>query len=72
MDNFELYLVGIALICFIFVTLAILSDLWLAVRLLLLITFGFMIWVVTGGSRGFRIEFMAHGEEHTIDIGVRR
>jgi hypothetical protein len=72
MDNFELWITGIVVGCFIFMTLAIWSDLWLAVRLLLLITFGFMIWVVTGGSRGFRIEFMAHGEEHTIDIGVRR
>ena len=70
--NLELYLVGIVVVCFIFMTLAILSDLWLAVRLLLLITFGFMIWGVTGGSRGFRIEFTAHGEERTIYIGVRR
>ena len=72
MDNFELYLVGIVVGCFIFMTLAILSDLWLAVRLLLLITIGFTIWAITGGSKGFRIEFIAHGEEHTIDIGVRR
>ena len=72
MDNFEPYITGVVVGCFIFMTLAILSDLWLAVRLLLLITFGFMIWGVTGGSRGFRIEFTAHGEERTIYIGVRR
>ena len=70
--NLELYLVGIVVGCFIFMTLAILSDLWLAVRLLLLITIGVTVWAITGGSRGFRIEFIAHGEEHTIDIGVRR
>ena len=70
--NLELYLVGIVVGCFIFMTLAILSDLWLAVRLLLLITIGFTIWAITGGSKGFRIEFIAHGEERTIDIGVRR
>ena len=70
--NLELYLVGIVVICFIFMTLAILSDLWLAVRLLLLITIGFTIWAITGGSKGFRIKFIAHGEERTIDIGVRR
>ena len=71
MDNFEPYITGIVVGCFIFMTLAILSDLWLAVRLLL-ITIGFTIWAITGGSKGFRIEFIAHGEEHTIDIGVRR
>ena len=70
--NFELYMTGFFAIMFFLATYAVLDDLWLAVRLLLLITFGFMIWVVTGGSRGFRIEFMAHGEERTIDIGVRR